>query len=276
MCRACSANVWRRRAIAAASGGHPQSEAGQPVTAGLLVIGNEILSGRTQDANLAYLGHRLNEIGVRLAEVRVVPDIEADIVAAVNALRARFDYIFTTGGIGPTHDDITAAAIAKAFDVPLIQNPEARARLEDNYRAGDLNEARLRMANTPEGATLIDNPVSTAPGFQIGNVFVMAGIPVIMQAMFESIVHRLVGGKPLLSRTFTVSLPEGKIAAGFGALQETYPDVEMGSYPFSRDGRFATRLVLRSSEEDRLAAAAAELEAMIAGLGSTGVWDQTD
>jgi len=211
-----------------------------------------------------------------LAEVRVVPDIEADIVAAVNALRARFDYIFTTGGIGPTHDDITAAAIAKAFDVPLIQNPEARARLEDNYRAGDLNEARLRMANTPEGATLIDNPVSTAPGFQIGNVFVMAGIPVIMQAMFESIVHRLVGGKPLLSRTFTVSLPEGKIAAGFGALQETYPDVEMGSYPFSRDGRFATRLVLRSSEEDRLAAAAAELEAMIAGLGSTGVWDQTD
>jgi len=213
---------------------------------------------------------------VRLAEVRVVPDIEADIVAAVNALRARFDYIFTTGGIGPTHDDITAAAIAKAFDVPLIQNPEARARLEDNYRAGDLNEARLRMANTPEGATLIDNPVSTAPGFQIGNVFVMAGIPVIMQAMFESIVHRLVGGKPLLSRTFTVSLPEGKIAAGFGALQETYPDVEMGSYPFSRDGRFATRLVLRSSEEDRLAAAAAELEAMIAGLGSTGVWDQTD
>ena len=250
--------------------------AGQPVTAGLLVIGNEILSGRTQDANIAYLGHRLNEIGVRLAEVRVVPDIEADIVAAVNALRARFDYVFTTGGIGPTHDDITAASVAAAFDVPLVQNPEARARLEGNYRAGDLNEARLRMANTPEGATLIDNPVSAAPGFQIGNVFVMAGIPVIMQAMFESIVHRLVGGKPLLSRTFTVSLPEGKIAAGFGALQAAYPDVEMGSYPFSRDGRFTTRLVLRSSEEDRLAAAAAELETMITGLGSAGVWDRAE
>ncbi len=248
----------------------------QPVTAGLLVIGNEILSGRTQDANIAHLGHRLNEIGVRLLEVRVVPDIEAEIVDAVNALRARFDYVFTTGGIGPTHDDITAASIAKAFDVPLIQNPEARARLEGNYRSGDLNEARLRMANTPEGASLIDNPVSAAPGFQMGNVFVMAGIPVIMQAMFESVVHRLVGGKPLVSRTLTVSVPEGKIAAGFGALQATYPDVEMGSYPFSRDGRFATRLVLRASDEDRLAAAAAELDAMIVELGSTGTWDRTE
>lgn len=249
---------------------------GQPVTAGLLVIGNEILSGRTQDANIAYLGRRLNESGVRLIEVRVVSDIDTDIVAAVNALRARFDYVFTTGGIGPTHDDITAASIAKAFDVPLIQNPEARARLEGNYRVGELNEARLRMANTPEGAALIDNPISVAPGFQIGNVFVMAGIPVIMQAMFESIVHRLAGGKPLLSRTLTVSLPEGKIAAGFGALQETYSDVEMGSYPFSRDGHFATRLVLRSAEEDRLAAAAAELEAMIAGLGGKGNWERAD
>jgi molybdenum cofactor synthesis domain-containing protein len=245
------------------------------VTAGLLIIGNEILSGRTQDANMAFLGHRLNEIGVRLLEVRVVPDIEADIVTAVNALRDRFDYVFTTGGIGPTHDDITAASIAKAFGVPLIQNPEARARLEGNYRPGELNEARLRMANTPEGASLVDNPVSTAPGFLMGNVFVMAGIPVIMQAMFESVVHRLVGGKPLLSRTLTVALPEGKIAAGFGALQDTYPDVEMGSYPFSRDGRFATRLVLRSSDEDRLAAAAAELDALITGLGGEGTWDRT-
>ena len=249
---------------------------GQPVTAGLLVIGNEILSGRTQDANISYLGRRLNESGVRLLEVRVVSDIDTDIVAAVNALRARFDYVFTTGGIGPTHDDITAAAIAQAFDVPLIQNPEARARLEGNYRVGELNEARLRMANTPEGAALIDNPISVAPGFQIGNVFVMAGIPVIMQAMFESIVHRLAGGKPLLSRTLTVSLPEGKIAAGFGALQETYSDVEMGSYPFSRDGHFATRLVLRSAEKDRLAAAAAELEAMITGLGGNGNWERAD
>ena len=180
--------------------------AGQPVTAGLLVIGNEILSGRTQDANIAFLGHRLNEIGVRLAEVRVVPDIEADIVAAVNALRARFDYVFTTGGIGPTHDDITAAAIAKAFGVPLIQNPEARARLEGNYRAGDLNEARLRMANTPEGAALIDNPVSRAPGFRLENVFVLAGVPVILQAMVAGLRPAIAGGRPMLSRTVTVAI----------------------------------------------------------------------
>ncbi|MFQ5773522.1 MAG: competence/damage-inducible protein A [Kiloniellaceae bacterium] len=248
----------------------------QPVTACLLIIGNEILSGRTQDANLAYLGRRLDEIGVRLMEARVIPDVEAAIVEALNQVRPRFTYVFTTGGIGPTHDDITAACVAKAFGVPLIQNPQARALLEANYRPGELNEARLRMANTPEGARLIENPVSTAPGFQMGNVFVMAGIPAIMQTMFEGVVHRLVGGKPLLSRSLTVELPEGVIAKDLGALQDAFPEVEMGSYPFNRQGRFGTRLVLRSTEADRLEAAAEELDRMIAKLGGTGRWDPAD
>ena len=242
-------------------------------TACLLVIGNEILSGRTQDLNLAYLGKRLDQIGVRLREVRVIPDEEAAIVAALNDLRHRHDYVFTTGGIGPTHDDITATSVAKAFNVALIQNPAARALLETHYRAGELNPARLRMANTPEGAQLIENPVSKAPGFQIENVFVMAGIPVIMQAMFESLVHRLVGGKSLRSRSLTVHLPESKIANDLGALQDRYPEVEMGSYPFQRDGRFGTRLVLRATEPERLDAAAGELEAIIAKLGGSGDWD---
>ncbi len=176
----------------------------RPVTACLVVIGNEILSGRTRDANLAYLGARLNDIGVRLMEARVIPDLDEVIVAAVNEARRAFTYVFTTGGIGPTHDDITAASIAKAFGVALTEHPEARAILEAHYPTGEINQARLRMARTPEGATLIENPVSKAPGFQMGNVFVMAGIPEVMQAMFESVVHRLVGGKPLVSRSVTV------------------------------------------------------------------------
>jgi molybdenum cofactor synthesis domain-containing protein len=237
------------------------------VTACLLIIGNEILSGRTQDANLAYLGKRLDELGIRLMEARVVPDREPVIVATLNELRAQFNYVFTTGGIGPTHDDITAECVAKAFGVPLIQNPESRAILEAHYVPGDLNEARLRMANTPEGASLIENPVSHAPGFQMDNVFVMAGIPVIMQAMFESIAHQLTGGAPLISRSVTVDLPEGTLAKDFGALQARYPEVEMGSYPFSRGGRLGVRLVLRATEEDRLSAAAGELDGMIGALG---------
>lgn len=247
-----------------------------PVTACLLVIGNEILSGRTKDANLAYLGARLNEVGVRLTEARVIPDVESVIVETINDVRQRFTYVFTTGGIGPTHDDITAACVAKAFGVPLTLHPEAHARLAARYGPGEFNEARLRMAHTPEGAQLIDNPVSTAPGFQMENVFVMAGIPAIMQAMFEGIVHRLVGGKPLLSRSITVEMPEGAIAQGFGALQEAYPDVEMGSYPFNRRGTFGTRLVLRSTEVERLAAAAGELDALIASLGGAGTWDEAE
>ena len=245
----------------------------RPVTACLVVIGNEILSGRTRDANLAYLGARLNDIGVRLMEARVIPDLDEAIVATVNEVRRRFTYVFTTGGIGPTHDDITAASIAKAFGVALVENPEARAILDAHYPPGELNQARLRMARTPEGATLIENPVSKAPGFQMDNVFVMAGIPEIMQAMFESLVHRLVGGKPLISRSVTVYLPESKVALGLEALQGRYADVEMGSYPFNRAGRFGTRLVLRATEAERLDAAANELDGLIVELGSEADWE---
>ncbi len=245
----------------------------RPVTACLVVIGNEILSGRTRDANLAYLGARLNDIGVRLMEARVIPDLDEVIVATVNEARRRFTYVFTTGGIGPTHDDITAASIAKAFGVALVQNPEARAILEAHYPTGELNAPRLRMANTPEGATLIENPVSKAPGFQMDNVFVMAGIPEVMQAMFESVVHRLVGGKPLVSRSVTVYLPESKVALGLEALQDRYSDVEMGSYPFNRAGRFGTRLVLRATAAERLDAAAGELDGLIVELGGEPDWD---
>jgi len=251
------------------------STATPPVTACLIIIGNEILSGRTRDANLAFIGRRLNDLGVRLMEARIIPDIEATIAETVNETRARFDYVFTSGGIGPTHDDITAQSVARAFGVPLIENPEARALLEARYGAGDLNEARLRMARTPAGATLIENPISTAPGFRMDNVFVMAGIPEIMRAMFESLAHDLRGGTPLLSRSLTLEMPEGRIAKDLGALQEAYPDVEMGSYPFNRQGRFGTRLVLRCGEPDRLAAAARDLDHLVTRLGGVGAWDAT-
>jgi len=244
------------------------------VTAAALIIGNEILSGRTQDVNLAFLARRLNELGIRLMEARVVADEEEAIVAAVNETRARFDYVFTTGGIGPTHDDITASSVARAFAVPLIQNPEARAILESFYAPGDLNTARLRMANTPQGATLIENPVSRAPGFQIGNVFVMAGVPSIMQAMFEGCAHRLSGGQPLRSRSLSVDLPEGGVAQGLAELQQRHGEVEIGSYPFNRDGRLGVRLVLRSTAADALEAAARELESLVDGLGGVRRWDE--
>jgi len=248
----------------------------KPVTACVLIIGNEILSGRTQDVNVAFLGKRLNEIGIRVTEVRVIPDIEPVIVDTVNEVRARFDYVFTTGGIGPTHDDITAGCVAKAFGLPLTLNSKAKARLEAHYPPGQFNEARMRMAHTPEGAALIDNPVSTAPGFQVENVFVMAGIPAIMQAMFDGIVHRLAGGKPLLSRSLTLELGEGRIAKQLGALQERYPDVEMGSYPFNRQGNIGTRLVLRATDSVRLDAAARELDEVVKTLGAAAAWDRTE
>ena len=238
------------------------------VTAAVLIIGNEILSGRTRDANLSFLGERLNDLGIRLLEARVVPDDEAAIVEALNALRAAHDYVFTTGGIGPTHDDITAEAVAKAFGLPIDVNPEARTILESFYPPGQLNERRLRMARTPEGARLVENPVSGAPGFQIENVFVLAGIPSIAQAMFESLRDRLTGGDPLLSHALSLYTPESVLAPGFEALQARYPDIEMGSYPFNRGGRFGSTLVLRSSERERLAEAAEGLKALAAELGS--------
>lgn len=242
------------------------------VTAALLIIGNEILSGRTQDANLAYLASRLSALGIRLLEVRVVPDTEERIVSAVNALRAQCDYVFTTGGIGPTHDDITAEAIAKAFGVRLLRHPEAVARLRRQYEnSSDLNEARLRMANVPEGGVLIDNPVSGAPGFQIGNVFVMAGVPSIMQAMFEGLRDRLVGGAPLRSRTIATYLAEGQIAEGLGALQARHPEVEIGSYPFYRRRRFGVSLVIRSIEAEAVEHVAGELKVMLTRLGGEAI-----
>jgi len=237
------------------------------VTACLLIIGNEILSGRTQDANLAFIAKGLNEVGVRLREVRVIPDVAETIIATVNETRAKFDYVFTSGGIGPTHDDITSECVARAFGVRWALNDEARRRLAAGYaNPADLNEARLRMAHIPEGAALIDNPVSRAPGFRIGNVFVMAGVPRIMQAMFDGIKHSLVGGAPMLSRTVTSGLPEGVLAKGLEQLQARYPDFDVGSYPYYRRGGFGTSLVVRGTDAARLAAAVEELFAMIKAL----------
>ncbi len=241
------------------------------VTACLLIIGNEILSGRTKDANLGFLGEQLNEIGVRLMEARVVPDIESVIVETLNEVRAKFDYVFTTGGIGPTHDDITAACVAKAFGVDWTLHPEAHALLKAHYAEGDLNEARLRMAHTPEGASLIENPVSKAPGFRMDNVFVMAGIPRVMQAMFESLKADLTGGAPVRSVTLAVALPEGTIAKGLGEAQARFPDVEMGSYPYRIGDRFGVRLVLRSPDEADLEAAVEVVAATVRSLGDEPV-----
>jgi len=239
------------------------------VTACVLVIGNEILSGRTQDVNLNYLAKGLNKAGVRLREARVIPDVAEAIVAAVNEVRGKFDYIFTTGGIGPTHDDITAECVARAFGVPLVLDPDARRILEARYRPGELNEARLRMAHVPKGASLVTNPISGAPGFRIGNVFVLAGVPQIMQAMFDGVAGSLRGGRPMLARTVTSGLPEGVLAKGLAQIQERYGDIDIGSYPWYRAGAFGTSLVLRGTDENRLGAAAAEVAALVKVLGGT-------
>jgi molybdenum cofactor synthesis domain-containing protein len=241
------------------------------VTACLVIIGNEILSGRTQDANLAYIAQGLNDVGVVLREVRVIPDIAETIIATVNEVRAKFDYVFTTGGIGPTHDDITSESVARAFGVPWTMHPEAYRMMVDHYLPGEFNEARQRMAHTPEGATLIQNPVSRAPGFQMGNVFVMAGIPRVMQAMFDGVKDRLKGGAPILSRAVGCGLPEGTIAKALGEIQSRYPDLDIGSYPFQRLGQFGTSLVLRGRDAERLDAAAAEVAEMIRTLGGAPI-----
>jgi molybdenum cofactor synthesis domain-containing protein len=237
------------------------------VTAALLIIGNEILSGRTQDANLAYIAKGCEAIGVRLREVRVVPDMEAEIVAGLNALRARYTYVFTTGGIGPTHDDITAAAIARAFGLAIERNAQAVAVLEAYYPPGQLTEPRLKMSEMPVGASLIDNPVTSAPGFQIGNVFVMAGVPAICKGMFDGLKSRLVGGPLMLSRSISCPLPEGQIAEALAAIQNRYPQVEIGSYPFFRRGVPGTALVLRSPEAALLDEAAEAVRGMVRRLG---------
>ena len=236
------------------------------ITACLIIIGNEVLSGRTQDANLAIVGKKCDVLGIRLTEARVIADVEADIVDTVNACRRLFTYVFTTGGIGPTHDDITAAALARAFDVELLRNEEAVNALDRYYEPGRLTDARLKMADIPAGARLIDNPVSGAPGFQLENVFVLPGVPSIMEAMFDGLTDRLVGGDPILTDNVTTNLPESDVAADLGELQEKYPDVRMGSYPYFRKGKLGLNLVLRSTDGARMSAAAQELAGAITRL----------
>lgn len=237
-------------------------------TAAMLVIGDEILSGRTQDTNTNHLAVKLTEAGIDLCEVRVVGDEASEIVAAVNALRARFDYVFTSGGIGPTHDDITANCIATAFGVGISVRADARAILATNYKNPDveLNEARLRMARIPDGAGLIDNPISKAPGFRLGNVHVMAGVPTVFHAMVESVLPTLTGGEPLLSITIRIEAPEGEIAARLGELAKASPDLSFGSYPFIQNGVFGSNIVVRGTNADGLKAACEELEALAKSL----------
>ncbi|MFT8431128.1 molybdopterin-binding protein [Acetobacter orientalis] len=226
-------------------------------TAALLLIGNEILSGRTRDDNIQYLATRLGELGIPLREIRVIPDIRETIVANVTDLRARFDEVFTTGGIGPTHDDITAPCVAEAFGVAWEFHPATYDMLKEQFGA-DFNPARQRMAKLPRGATPIPNPVSRAPGFSIGNVHVMAGVPRIMRAMFEELAPTLKQGAPVFSRTWhTLNLFEGTIADGLEAIQNTYPQLDLGSYPFHReDGRRGVALVAKGQDKEAVEHAA--------------------
>ena len=237
-------------------------------TAGLLVIGDEILSGRTQDRNVGQIATWLNLQGIRLAEVRVVPDEMGRIAAAVNALREAYDYLFTTGGIGPTHDDITVDAIAAALGVPVIVHPRARAALEKHYAArGGLTEARLRMARVPETAELIENPLSGAPGIRIGNIFILAGVPHIAGLMLEALSGQLEGGKPLLSATIGCWAPESEVAEVLGATERAHPGCQIGSYPFFREGRVGANFVVRSTDPALLEACRADLAARLEAAG---------
>lgn len=233
-------------------------------TAAMLVIGDEILSGRTRDANMHYLAGEVTKVGIDLREVRVVSDDPAAIVAAVRALSAAYDHVFTSGGIGPTHDDITAENVAAAFDRPISVREDARAILAAHYdaRGQELNDARLRMARIPDGATLIDNPISAAPGFTIENVHVMAGVPSIFQAMLASVLPKLTGGAPILSQTLEIRRGEGDIAGPLSDLAGRYPDLSIGSYPFIRDGCYGAQIVMRGQDGARLDAAMAELAGM--------------
>ncbi|MEL6168387.1 MAG: molybdopterin-binding protein [Pseudomonadota bacterium] len=226
-------------------------------SASMLVIGDEILSGRTRDANMHHLAQRLTDHGIDLKEVRIVSDEAAAIVAATRALSTTYDHVFTSGGIGPTHDDITADCIAEAMGKAIDVRDDARALLETHYeRQGlELNPARLRMARIPDGADLIDNPVSTAPGFTVGNVHVMAGVPQVFQAMVESILPRLTGGAPIVSRSFRVDRGEGDVAGPLSDIASRFPDVSVGSYPFVRNGAFGVNIVVRSSNTATLDAA---------------------
>ncbi len=229
-------------------------------TAGLLIIGDEILSGRTQDKNIAQIATWLNLQGIRLAEVRVVPDVEGRIVEAVNALRAANHYLFTTGGIGPTHDDITVDAIAAALGVPVIVHPRAKAILEDYYASrGGINEARLRMARVPDGGELIENRMSGAPGIRHGNIFILAGVPHIAGMMLEALSGTLEGGRPLLSRTVGCWTAESEVADLLAATEKAHDGCQIGSYPFFKEGRVGANFVIRSVDEAALEACCAAL-----------------
>jgi molybdenum cofactor synthesis domain-containing protein len=248
----------------------------ETITAAVLVIGDEILSGRTQDTNTAYIAKFLGALGIDLKEARVVPDVQEEIVAALNALRVRYTYVFTTGGIGPTHDDITADAIAAAFGVGIDYHPEAMAMMAARYKnPEDFNEMRKRMARIPLTATLVKNSVSTAPGFQIGNVFTMAGVPMIMRAMMEDIAPRLERGAVVHVATVEGKIPEGRIAAALMAIQKDHPTVSIGSYPFYREDGAGAQFVTRGRDIDAVEAAAKAIESAIAaeGIAPLRVWN---
>ena len=239
----------------------------------LIVIGNEILSGRTQDANIRFLALHLGEIGAPLKEVRIIPDVHETIIATVNEMKARYDQVFTTGGIGPTHDDITAACVAEAFGVPLELHVETANLLEEHYGTDQFTEARQRMAMLPRGAKPIVNTVSIAPGFSIGNVHVLAGVPRIMQSMFEAVRPELKHGAPVLSRTwYALDIYESAIAASLESVQKRYPDLDLGSYPFRReDGKRGVALVAKGTDVNELDAASELIRELIAATGETPV-----
>ena len=237
----------------------------EPLTACVLIIGNEILSGKTQDTNLQFLGRELSRLGIQLKQAHVVQDDEVAIVAAINESRAKYSYVFTTGGIGPTHDDITASCVAKVFNRKLKLDPEALKRMQRG--AGDLNEARRKMATVPEGSTLIDNPLSNAPGFQVENVFVLAGVPSIARAMFSSVVKSLDTGQRIYSQGVDIFLREGDIAESLTCIALDNPDVEVGSYPFRKDGRYGSNLVVRSTDPKRIEKVLAVIVDAIKTLG---------
>lgn len=237
------------------------------VTAAVLVIGNEILSGRTKDKNIGHIAQVLTAVGIDLKEVRVVSDDEPEIIAALDQLRARYDYVFTTGGIGPTHDDITADAVANAFGLPLEFDPQAIAALRARLGGGELNEARMRMTRVPRGAALVTNRVSAAPGFWIGNVIVMAGVPSVMQAMLDEVLPRLRTGAKLIAETVRADLREGDIGSELAAVAQKHPEVMIGSYPFM-DEHYGpnTNVVLRARDAEKLAAAKEDVEAMLTSV----------
>ena len=242
------------------------------ITAAILVIGDEILSGRTKDKNIGYIAEYLTNIGIDLKQVRVVPDDEADVVEALNALRARFTYVFTTGGIGPTHDDITADCVAKAFGVSIDHDPRAVAMLREPYQPGDLNEARMRMARIPAGADLIENPISRAPGFRIGNVIVMAGVPSIMQSMLDNAAPKLATGTKMIAESIDANgLPEGIYAKALGEIAAANPGVSIGSYPSFVNGGFRNQIVVRGKDQPMVAAAVAAITDAISKLQSDNV-----